>query len=157
MPVTITQKLTPFLAFQGNAEEAMEFYTSLFDDAEIVQVIRAREEDPGWTEGTLQHAIFSLAGQQVMFINTPPPGNHLHKVAAWHEFAFNPSFTIYLRCDSNEEFDRLYEAFSEKGDIHLPAASYGFSPKFAWVTDRYGISWRLNSSTNRPGNAGDQR
>jgi predicted 3-demethylubiquinone-9 3-methyltransferase (glyoxalase superfamily) len=155
MSVTVAQKMTPFLAFQGNAEEAMEFYTSLFDDSEMVQVIRARAEDPGWTEGTLQHVIFTLAGQQFMCINTPPPGNHLHKVAAWHQFAFNPSFTIYLRCDSDEEFDRLYKAFTEKGEIHLPVASYGFSPKFAWVTDRYGISWRLNLSTNRSEKADD--
>ncbi|MEV2196559.1 VOC family protein [Streptomyces phaeochromogenes] len=155
MPVTITQKMTPFLAFQGDAEEAMEFYASLFDDSETVQMIRARAEDAGWNEGTLQHAIFTLAGQQFMCINTPPPGNHLHKVADWHTFAFNPAFTIYLRCDSDEEFDRLYQAFAEKGEVHLPSSSYGFSPKFAWVTDRFGISWRLNLSTERPATADD--
>lgn len=147
MPTVAPQKLTLFLAFHGNAEEAMEFYTSLFEDSEVRQVIRARAEDPGWEEGTLQHAIFTLAGQQLMCINTPPPGNHLHRIAPWHEFSFNPGFTIYVQRETDEDFDRLYEALTEKGQIYLPAASYGFSPKFAWVTDRYGISWRLNRSS----------
>ena len=148
MPASVTQKLTLFLAFKGNAEEAMTFYTSLFEDAEVVQVVRARAEDAGWTEGTLQHAIFTLAGQQFMCINTPPPGNRLYNIAPWDEFGFNPAITIYVRRDTKEDFDRLYEALSDKGEIYLPAASYGFSPMFAWVNDRYGISWRINLASD---------
>jgi predicted 3-demethylubiquinone-9 3-methyltransferase (glyoxalase superfamily) len=56
--------------------------------------------------------------------------------------------TIYVQRDTEEEFDRLYNAFIEKGHIYLRATSYGFSPKFAWVTDRFGISWRINLSSN---------
>jgi predicted 3-demethylubiquinone-9 3-methyltransferase (glyoxalase superfamily) len=148
MPVSETQKLTLFLAFRGDAEDAVEFYTSLFKDSEMVQIVRARPEDPGWVDGTLQHAIFTLAGQQFMCVNIPPPDNHLYKIAPWHEFNFNPGMTIYVHANTEDEFDRLYEALSEKGEIYLPAASYGFSPKFAWLNDRYGISWRINLSSN---------
>ena len=144
MAASATQKMTLFLAFKGNAEDAMTFYTSLFEDSEIVQIVRANPEDAGWTAGTLQHAIFRLADQQFMCINTPPPGNRLYNIAPWDEFNLNPAMTIYVRRETKEDFDRLYEALSEKGEVYLPAASYGFSPRFAWVNDRFGVSWRIN-------------
>lgn len=151
MTTLATQQLTPFLVFKGNAEEAMKFYTSLFDDSTVTQIIRARAEDPGWTEGTLQHAIFTLAGQQFMCVNMPPPGNRLHTIAPWDDFSFNPAITFYVQRDTNEEFDKLYGALSEGGEIYLPAGGYGFSPKFAWLNDRYGISWRINLSSKSAG------
>lgn len=144
----VRQKLSIFLTFHGNAEEAMNFYTSVFENSEIVHVIRARAEDAGWTEGTLQYGIFKIAGQQVICMNTPPPGSRPYNTAPWHEFRFNPAITIYVERDSKEDFDKLYEALTESGEIYLPAQSYGFSPKFAWVNDRYGISWRINLSSN---------
>jgi predicted 3-demethylubiquinone-9 3-methyltransferase (glyoxalase superfamily) len=149
------QKIAIFLTFHGNAEEAMNFYISVFEDAEVGQVIRARAQDPGWTEGTLQYAIFKIAGQRVLCINTPPPGNKEHNIAPWHEFKFNPAITIYVERDSKEDFDKLYEVLSEGGEIYLPAESYGFSPRFAWVNDRYGVSWRINLPANsgRPNRA----
>jgi len=143
-----TQKLSIFLMFHGNAEEAMNFYTSVFENAEVVHVIRARAEDAGWAEGTLQYGIFKIAGQQVICTNTPPPGSRAHDVAPWHEFTFNPAITIYVERDSKEDFDKLYEALVEGGKIYMPAQSYDFSPKFAWVNDRYGISWRISLSSD---------
>jgi predicted 3-demethylubiquinone-9 3-methyltransferase (glyoxalase superfamily) len=151
MPVSETQKLTPFLVFNGNAEEAMEFYMSLFDDSEVTQIVRARPQDTGWSEGTVQHAIFTLAGQQFMCVNIPPPSNRLYAIAPWHEFNFNPAITFYVHTSTRDEFDRLYEALSEKGEIYLPAAGYGFSPRFAWLSDRNGISWRINLSSQAAG------
>jgi predicted 3-demethylubiquinone-9 3-methyltransferase (glyoxalase superfamily) len=144
----VPQKLAFFLMFHGNAEEAMNFYTSLFEDAEVLQVIRARAQDTGWTEGTLQYGIFRIAGQRVICANTPPPDSPLRKIAPWHEFTFNPAITIYVQRDSAEDFDKLYEALIEGGRVYLPAQSYGFSPRFAWVNDRYGISWRIDLSSN---------
>ncbi|MFD0683204.1 VOC family protein [Actinomadura fibrosa] len=143
----VTQKLAIFLMFQGNAEEAMNFYTSLFEDAEVLQVIRARAEDPGWTEGTLQYGIFRIAGQQVVCSNTPPPDSPLREIAPWDEFTFNPAMTMYVQRDSVEDFDALYEALAEGGRVYLPAKEYGFSPRFAWLDDRYGISWRIDLSS----------
>ncbi|TDC72072.1 VOC family protein [Actinomadura sp. GC306] len=141
-----TQKLSVFLMFHGNAEEAMNYYTSLFEDGEVLQVIRARAEDAGWDEGALQYGIFQLAGQRLVCSNTPPPDSHLRDLMPWHEFRFTPAMTIYVQRDSVEDFDRLYAALTEGGEVHLPARDYGFSPRFAWVTDRYGVSWRIDLS-----------
>src|SRR5438270_12873155 len=96
----VTQSLSICLAFHGNAEEAMNFYTSVFENAEVVHVIRARAEDAGWTEGTLQYGIFKIASQQVVCMNTPPPGSRGNNIAPWHEFKFNPAITIYVERDS---------------------------------------------------------
>jgi len=149
MSDAVAQKLSIFLMFHGNAEEAMNFYTSVFENAEVVHVIRARAEDTGWAPGILQYGIFKIAGQQVICMNVPPPGSRPYNVAPWHEFKFNPAITIYVERDSKEDFDKLYEALTEGGEIYLPAQSYDFSPMFAWVNDRYGISWRISLSSNQ--------
>lgn len=142
------QKITTFLTFENNAEEAMTFYLSLFDDSEIINVIRARADEPGWTADTLQHAIFSLGGQQLMCINAPPPGARGSDHGPWHEFGFTPAIALYIQCGTEEEIERLYSALSEKGEIFMPLGSYGFSAQFAWVNDRFGVSWRLNLSAD---------
>jgi len=109
-------------------------------------VIRARAGEPGWTEGYLQHALFSLAGQQFMCINMPPPGARGHDHANWAELSFNAATALYVQCASEAEVDRLFEALSDGGAILMPPGTYGFSARFAWVTDRFGVSWRLNLS-----------
>ncbi|MEV0130313.1 FAD-dependent monooxygenase [Dactylosporangium sp. NPDC050688] len=140
------QKITTFLAYRHDAEEAMNLYLSAFDDSHVVKVIRAREGEPGWTEGTLQHALFSLGGQQVMCINMPPAGARGHDHANWAELTFNPAMAMYVQCQSEAEIDRLFTALAEGGEVLMPPGTYGFSARFAWVTDRFGVSWRLNLS-----------
>jgi predicted 3-demethylubiquinone-9 3-methyltransferase (glyoxalase superfamily) len=148
-----SEKLTTFLAFKADAEEAMTFYTSLFDNSEVLSTIRARVDEPGWAEGTLQHAAFTLAGNPFMCINMPPPGARGHDHAPWHEYEFSPAMAIYIQCASEDEFDLLYAALSEKGEIVMPAGSYGFSAKFGWLKDRFGVSWRVNLSRDVTGDA----
>jgi predicted 3-demethylubiquinone-9 3-methyltransferase (glyoxalase superfamily) len=148
MSTPVTQQIAVFLMFHGNAEEAMNFYVSLFEDGEVLQVIRARAEDPGWVEGTLQYGIFTIAGQQLVCSNTPPPDSPLYKTAPWDEFTFNPAITLYVQRPTRADFDKLYEALAEGGQVRLPARNYGFSPWFAWVDDRYGISWRMDLTAN---------
>jgi predicted 3-demethylubiquinone-9 3-methyltransferase (glyoxalase superfamily) len=142
------QKLTTFLAFDRDAEEAMMFYISLFKDSEVLNTIRARKGEPGWVEGTLQHAIFSIAGQQLMCINKPQPGARGSDHARWADFSFSPSMALYVQCESEEEIDRLFEALSEQGETLMPLGDYGYSAKFGWVNDRFGVSWRLNLSAD---------
>ena len=149
MPTPHTQRLTLFLVFKDNAEEAMNLYTSIFKDAEVIHVIRASEGEPGWQAGTLQHARFAIGGQEFMCINTPPPGNPNRAMAAWEDFEMTPAMAIYVQAESDEEFDRLYEALSEGGVVRSPIGRFGFSPKFAWVDDRFGVSWRLNLSPDK--------
>ncbi|MCX4696263.1 VOC family protein [Streptomyces sp. NBC_01408] len=127
------QKITTFLMFEGGAEEAMTFYTSLFEDSEIVDISRYGPEGPG-PEGTVLHATFALAGQRFMCIDS-----HVK-----HEFGFTPAVSLFVQCESEAELDRLYGALAEQGTELMPLGSYGFSPKFGWVNDRFGVSWQLN-------------
>src|SRR5690606_25410589 len=92
-------KVTPFLMFQeGNAEEAMNYYTSLIEGSEIKSIVRYGANQGG-EEGTVMNAVFSLKGQEFMCIDSNIK----------HEFTFTPSFSIFINCDTEEEIDRLYE------------------------------------------------
>ena len=61
-----------------------------------------------------------------------------------HEFDFTPSFSIFITCDTEEETDHLYEKLLKGGHPLMPIGNYGFSKKFGWVNDRYGVSWQIN-------------
>ncbi|SDD43931.1 VOC family protein [Actinokineospora iranica] len=130
---TAPRKVTTFLMFQGQAEEAMTCYTSLFDDAEILTIDRWGANSPG-TEGSVRIATFSLGGQQVMCIDS----------TVQHAFTFTPSISLYAQCDTEAEIDRLYAALSDGGQPLMPLSDYGFSTKFGWTNDRFGVSWQLN-------------
>ena len=127
------QQITTFLMFEGKAEEAMNFYTSLFPNSEILAISRfgAGEEGP---EGTVRQATFLLNGQQFMCIDS--------YVA--HGFTFTPSKSFFVTCATEQEIDRLFEKLSDGGGVMMPLAAYPFSPKFAWVADRFGVSWQLS-------------
>lgn len=128
------QKITTFLMFQdGRAEEAVRFYISLFDNAGIVRMTTYGPEEPG-PEGSVQHAIFTLAGQQYMAIDS----------FVQHAFTFTPSISLWVECDSEEEIDRLYGTLAEGGGELMALDDHGFSRKFGWVNDRFGVSWQLN-------------
>ncbi|MER5649795.1 VOC family protein [Streptosporangium sp. NPDC002524] len=130
----MSQKITTFLMFQdNNAEEAITFYTSLFDDAKVLAIARYGSEGPG-PEGSVQHATFTLAGGEYMAIDS-----HVR-----HAFGFTPSVSLYVQCESDAEIERLYAALSENGEPLMPLGSYGFSKRFGWTNDRFGVSWQLN-------------
>lgn len=132
-PQKMPQKITPFLLFEGNAEEAMDFYVSLFGDAKVVSITRYGAEGPG-REGSVQLATFSLGGEQFMCIDSP----------AKHEFTFTPAVSLFVQCDDEAEIDRLYAALAEGGRELMALGEHGFSAKFGWVNDRFGVSWQLN-------------
>ena len=133
MEIATPQKITTFLMFEGNAEEAMTFYLSLFDDAEVVRINRWGADGPG-AEGSVQQATFTLAGQPFMCIDSPMK----------HGFTFTPAMSLFVQCADEAELDRLYAALGEKGAELMPLGNYGFSRKFGWVNDRFGVSWQLN-------------
>ena len=127
------QKITTLLMFDGRAEEAMTFYLSLFEDAEVLAITRYGAEGPG-AEGSVEHATFSLAGQQLMCMDS----------SVKHGFGFTPAISLYVDCATETELDRIYAALAEKGQPLMPLGSYGFRTKFGWVADRFGVSWQLN-------------
>lgn len=128
-------KITTFLMFEGQAEEAMTFYASLFDDSEIVHITRYGPDGPHGpkAEGKVERALFTLNGRQYMAIDS-----------FGHPFSFTPSMSLFVQCDSEEELDTLYEKFMDGGTAAMPLDDYGFSKKFGWVQDRFGVSWQLN-------------
>ncbi|MDR4949761.1 VOC family protein [Neobacillus cucumis] len=128
------EKVIPFLMFQdGNAEEAMNFYTSIFEDSRITNIVRYGANEAG-PEGTVMQATFTLKGQEFMCIDS----------FVKHQFSFTPSFSIYVTCNTEEELDNFYEKLNEGGHALMPLNNYGFSKKFGWVNDRFGVSWQLN-------------
>ncbi|WP_127580978.1 VOC family protein [Paenibacillus koleovorans] len=127
------QKVIPFLMFQGQAEEAMNFYTSLIEDSEITSMKLYGPNQPG-AEGSVFQATFTLKGQEVMCIDSNVK----------HGFTFTPSFSLYVVCDTEDEINHLYEQLSKDGKVLMPLNNYGFSRKFGWAADRFGISWQLN-------------
>ena len=128
-------KITTFLMFEGDAEEAMIFYTSLFDDSEIVRITKSGPDGPGGpnAEGTVQRALFTLNGQHYMAIDS-----------FGHDFTFTPAISLFVQCESEEELNRLYEKLMNGGTAAMPLGDYGFSKKFGWVQDRFGVSWQVN-------------
>jgi predicted 3-demethylubiquinone-9 3-methyltransferase (glyoxalase superfamily) len=126
-------KVTPFLMFEGKAQEAMDLYVSLFPDAKVESVTRYGAGEPG-AEGTIKVASFSLAGQRVMCIDSPVK----------HAFTFTPSFSFFVDCDSEADLRRLASALGEGGGVMMGIDNYGFSRLFTWISDRYGVSWQLN-------------
>jgi len=122
-----TQKTTTFLTFAGQAEEAMKLYTSLFDQSQIIQIFHQEN-------GKVMMAMFTIKNQMYMCVDS----------TVQHEWSFTPAISIFVTCDTAEEIDRLYEELSRDGKIHMPMAATPFSEKFAWVDDRFGVSWQLN-------------
>ncbi|GLW11640.1 VOC family protein [Microtetraspora sp. NBRC 13810] len=133
MSSSAPQKITTFLMFEGKAEEAITFYTSLFPDAEIISLDRYGAGEAG-EEGSVRHATFSLAGQRYMAIDS----------SVKHAFTFTPAVSLYVQCESEEELDRLYAALGDGGTPLMPLDDYGFSTGFGWLNDRFGVSWQLN-------------
>lgn len=118
----------------GKAEEAINFYISLFKDSGIQNIEYYKAGEPGGKEGTVKLATFTLAGQAYMAIDSEAP----------HKFSFTPAVSIYVNCESEEEIENLFKSFTEGGSILMPLGVYGFSKKFAWVSDRFGLSWQVN-------------
>ena len=127
------QKITTFLMFAGRAEEAMNFYTSLFEGSQILDITRYGPDQAG-AEGSVMHATFLLNGQEFMCIESNIE----------HDFTFTPAISLYVNCATETEIERLYEMVSQSGQILMPMDHYPFSEKFAWVADRFGVSWQLN-------------
>ncbi|MBH1938125.1 VOC family protein [Streptomyces sp. AV19] len=114
------QKITPFLWFDSQAEEAAEHYTSLFPDSRIVDVQRYGEAGPG-EPGTVMTVTFELAGQQFIALNGGP------------QFIFNEAVSLYVDCTTQEEVDELWAKLGADGE----------EGPCGWLKDRYGLSWQI--------------
>ena len=111
----------------------MRFYVSVLPEGEIVDLARYGPAEAG-AEGSIKRATFCIAGQSFMCIDSP----------AVHAFGFTPSVSFFLDCRSESELDNIYDRLSEDGEVFMPVGEYPFSRRFAWVSDRFGVSWQLS-------------
>lgn len=125
------QKITSFLWFNNQAEEAMNFYTSLFKNSKIGDIRRYGEAGPG-PEGSVMTATFQLAGQEFMALNGGP------------QYTFTPAISFFVTCETEQEIDDLWAGLGEGGTALMELDKYPFSEKFGWVQDKFGLSWQLN-------------
>jgi predicted 3-demethylubiquinone-9 3-methyltransferase (glyoxalase superfamily) len=125
-------QVATMLMFTGQAEEALGFYTSLFEDSGVDAIERYGPESPDMA-GQVVHARFRIMGQLVLAMDSPPV----------HAFTFTPSTSFFVTCESEAEVDRLFAALSEGGGVLMELDSYPFAKRYAWVNDRFGVSWQL--------------
>lgn len=130
--MTETPKITTMLMFAGQAEEALGFYTGLFEDSAMEFMEHYGPDYPG-PDGQVVHARFTLNGQLFMAMDS----------AVEQPFGFTPSISFFVDCADEPEIDRLSAALSEGGTFMMPLDTYAFAKKYAWVQDRFGISWQL--------------
>jgi predicted 3-demethylubiquinone-9 3-methyltransferase (glyoxalase superfamily) len=118
------QKITPFLWFDDNAEEAAKFYISIFRNSRILNVARYGEagaEATGRPKGSVMTVAFQLEGQEFVALNGGPV------------FSFTPAISFVVNCVAQEELDELWEKISEGGEIQ----------ECGWLKDKYGVSWQI--------------
>eukprot|EP01132_Coremiostelium_polycephalum_P001105 gene1105-1405_t len=131
-------RVSTFLMFQdGRAEEAMNYYVSLFgsEAAKITSIVKYGASNPqGAKEGSVQVASMVIHEQQLMFSDS----------FVKHNFEFTPSISLFVNCKSIEEIELLYNGLSKEGFLFMPLDNYGFSEKFAWVKDKFGVTWQLS-------------
>jgi len=111
----------------------MSFYVSLFPDGEITDVVRYGPGEAG-AEGTIAKASFSVGSQTVLCTDS----------IVKHAFTFTPAFSLFVDFESDQEIERVSSALLQGGAALMPLGAYGFSRRFAWINDRYGVSWQLN-------------
>jgi predicted 3-demethylubiquinone-9 3-methyltransferase (glyoxalase superfamily) len=114
------KKITTFLTFDNQAEEAMNFYTSLFPNSKILSATRYGDAGPG-PKGTLMAGTFELGGQEFTALNGGP------------SFSFAQGMSLFVDCETQEEVDELWENLSEGGE----------KGPCGWLTDRFGVSWQI--------------
>ena len=127
------RRVATFLMFEGAAHQAMTFYVSLFDGAKIHLVERRGPGEDG-PEGSVKRASFSLAGHELMCFDSPVK----------HAFTFTPAASLFVQCADERELEAAYAQLAEGGQVLMELGSYGFSTRFGWVNDRWGVSWQLN-------------
>jgi predicted 3-demethylubiquinone-9 3-methyltransferase (glyoxalase superfamily) len=115
------QKITPFLWFDGNAEEAVNFYVSIFKNSKIVKIARYGEAGPG-PKGSVMTVVFELDGQEFIALNGGP------------HFKFNEAISFSVDCKTQQEVDEYWEKLSAGGE----------EGPCGWLKDKYGLSWQVN-------------
>lgn len=126
-------RATTFLMFQGRAEEAIRYYQQAFPELRVVSMDKFQAGEPG-KPGSVKQAQLELAGLSLRCFDSP----------VTHAFSFTPAISLFIDCDDEAQLDRIYEHLARGGKALMEPANYGFSRKFTWVEDQFGVSWQLN-------------
>lgn len=118
----------------GKAEEAIKFYTSLFENSEIKHIEYWKDGELSGKDGLVKLATFTLDGVEYM------ASENIFE----HNFTFTPSISVFVNCEDDKEIDSLFQKLSKGGNIMMPLDNYGFGKRFGWTADKYGVSWQLN-------------
>jgi predicted 3-demethylubiquinone-9 3-methyltransferase (glyoxalase superfamily) len=119
--MAIKKKITPFLWFDNNAEEAMNFYVSIFKDSKIIEVSRYGDAGPG-PKGSVMSGTFQLEGQEFIALNGGP------------YFKFTEAISLFVNCESQQEVDDLWNKLTSDG---------GAPSQCGWLKDKFGLSWQI--------------
>jgi len=126
----IDEKIIPFLWFNGNAEEAMNYYISIFKNSKVLNITRYGKIGPG-QEGSVMAAIFKLEGESFYALN------------GGSEYTFTPSNSFYVSCKTLSEIKKLWNRLTDGGLVMMELDKYPFSERYGWVQDKFGVSWQL--------------
>lgn len=126
-------QLAPFLMFEGQARAAMAFYLEHIPGSSIENMMLYGPGEPG-PEGTVKVALVKIAGTHVMMSDS----------FIKHGFTFTPSISLFITVDDKVSLEKIASALSGEGQFLMPPGNYGFSQYFAWVQDKWGVSWQLN-------------
>jgi predicted 3-demethylubiquinone-9 3-methyltransferase (glyoxalase superfamily) len=128
------QKITPYLWFDANAEEAAKYYTALFADSHIDNLMYYGEENQeitGKSPGSVMLVNFHLAGFRFVGLN------------GGSQFTFTPAISFFVICENEAEIDALWAGFSANGVALMELGKYDWSEKYGWVQDQFGLTWQL--------------
>jgi predicted 3-demethylubiquinone-9 3-methyltransferase (glyoxalase superfamily) len=135
LPVPGDPAITMFLMFTGDAEAAMKYYVTVFENSKILEMTRYVAGETG-QQGTVKMATVSLNGHRLMCIDSPVK----------HDFTFTPAMSLYVSSGDEEKIARYFEMLSQDGRVLMPLDKYDFSKRFGWVQDQFGVSWQLSAS-----------
>ena len=134
----MTNPVRTFLMFQEKkAQEAIDFYLNLIPNSRVETIHHFGESNPSFSD-LIMFAEVQIGGQSVIFSDSPIK----------HAFDFTPSYSFFFECESEDELRKLAAELGEGGKVLMPIDSYGFSEKFTWVEDKFGVSWQLIFGSN---------
>jgi predicted 3-demethylubiquinone-9 3-methyltransferase (glyoxalase superfamily) len=133
--------ISPYLWFNNEAEAAVELYTSTFPESRVDSVSRYRDsgaEASGMSVGSVLSMEFEIGGQHMVAINGGP------------YYSFSPAVSFFVYCKTAAELDRIWERLSPGGSVLMELGQYPYSERYGWLVDRFGVSWQLMLSSERP-------
>ncbi|MBI3311344.1 VOC family protein [Serratia quinivorans] len=124
--------VSTFVMFQGDAQPAIDLYSELFTGFRVQQLVHFDESDGG--PRRVKHATIDFERHNLVFIDSPVS----------HDFSFTPAVSLHVNLATEAELERIFARLAEGGEVLMPIDDYGFSARFGWLNDRFGLSWQLN-------------